>query len=815
MNPSPLRDERLIGSTRPELSTDWKRGVLKHAGIAIVSLGLYVLLNRSDVIVETQLGYTVWYPPAGLGLAVILGINPWYALLILFGDALSGALIYHQPWVSWGTLLGSPGLAVIYASAAIILRGPLRIDLRLNHRRDVTRYVLVTSIAAALATVVGVGCLVADHSIAWNGAVSAALIWFGGDVIAFVGVAPFLLIHVLPPIRRWLGIEAATPPEPASKPRKSPGVQLGNVGEAIGQASSIVLVLWIMFAKPFASTQLFYLSFIPLIWVAMRHGTKRVATAILAFNFGVVLALHMYNPDVGFLPKVVMLMFSVSCTGLIVGSAVSERQRIAKELQDQTVNLNSLIENTPLGVVVLDRRGRVKLCNDAFENLFLFPREELIGSDLTDLIFALGDDSAAEARRVRERLAAGQRLHYTSRRVRKDGQLVDVDIYAVPLEVDGEVNGCFAIYRDIFEQIQTQRQAKQHAESLARLVDELRLRATEMTLLNEMGDLLQCCATAEDAYLVVSGSVPKLLPTATSGVLYVFKPSRNAVDAAAVWGQSRVSEPGFAPAECWALRRGQPHWSEYPGTGLMCQHLKLPVPGKYLCVPMVGQGETLGVLHLEFAVGDDLESDLAPKSAEESLQRLAVTAAGQIALSLASLRLRETLRDQSIRDSLTGLFNRRFMEESLERELQRAARKKRSLAVLFLDLDHFKRFNDTFGHDAGDTVLRRMAEVFREHFRGDDVVCRYGGEEFAVILPESNATDAARRADLLRAEARKIEIHHQSRRLDAVTFSVGVAAFPENGASGGEILRAADQSLYQSKADGRDRVTVATPQSVL
>jgi diguanylate cyclase (GGDEF)-like protein len=188
------------------------------------------------------------------------------------------------------------------------------------------------------------------------------------------------------------------------------------------------------------------------------------------------------------------------------------------------------------------------------------------------------------------------------------------------------------------------------------------------------------------------------------------------------------------------------------------------------------------------------------------------TVAGQIALSLASLQLRETLRDQSIRDSLTGLFNRRFMEESLDRELQRARRKKRSLAVLFLDLDHFKRFNDAFGHDAGDTVLRRIAEVFREHFRGDDVVCRYGGEEFAIILPESNATNAARRADLLRAEARKIEIRHQGQILNAVTFSVGVASFPENGSTGEEILRAADQSLYQSKADGRDRVTVAVPQ---
>jgi diguanylate cyclase (GGDEF)-like protein len=154
------------------------------------------------------------------------------------------------------------------------------------------------------------------------------------------------------------------------------------------------------------------------------------------------------------------------------------------------------------------------------------------------------------------------------------------------------------------------------------------------------------------------------------------------------------------------------------------------------------------------------------------------------------------------------------MEESLDRELQRATRKRRSLAVLFLDLDHFKQFNDTFGHDAGDAVLRRMAELFRQHFRGDDVICRYGGEEFAIILPESSAIDAARRADLLRGEARRIEIRHRGQVLNPVTFSVGVAAFPENGVSADEILRAADQSLYQSKVNGRDRATIAVPQIV-
>ena len=173
--------------------------------------------------------------------------------------------------------------------------------------------------------------------------------------------------------------------------------------------------------------------------------------------------------------------------------------------------------------------------------------------------------------------------------------------------------------------------------------------------------------------------------------------------------------------------------------------------------------------------------------------------ASQIALSLASLQLRETLREQSIRDPLTRLFNRRFLEESLDRELQLASRKKQSLAVLFLDLDHFKRFNDTFGHDAGDMVLQSLADLFRSFFRSTDLCCRYGGEEFAIILPESSSQDAVLRADALRAEVKNLRLKYKKEPLGSLTISAGVAAFPEHGSTSGELLKIADQCLYEFK----------------
>jgi diguanylate cyclase (GGDEF)-like protein len=227
---------------------------------------------------------------------------------------------------------------------------------------------------------------------------------------------------------------------------------------------------------------------------------------------------------------------------------------------------------------------------------------------------------------------------------------------------------------------------------------------------------------------------------------------------------------------------------------------------------MVAQGNTVGVLHLEFERPVELRYNSGTESFRDSHRRLAISAASQIALSLASLQLRETLREQSIRDPLTRLFNRRFLEEAVERELQVASRKKQSIAVLFLDLDHFKRFNDTFGHDAGDMVLQSLADLFRAFFRATDICCRYGGEEFAIILPESSSQDAVIRADALRSEVKSLRLQYKKQTLGPLTLSAGVAAFPEHGLTSDELFKIADQCLYESKSRGRDVVTVASPQ---
>jgi diguanylate cyclase (GGDEF)-like protein len=191
----------------------------------------------------------------------------------------------------------------------------------------------------------------------------------------------------------------------------------------------------------------------------------------------------------------------------------------------------------------------------------------------------------------------------------------------------------------------------------------------------------------------------------------------------------------------------------------------------------------------------------------EALGHQAIAVAERISLALANLRLREILRGQSLRDPLTGLFNRRYMEESLERELRRAARNNHSVALLMLDVDHFKRFNDTFGHQAGDTLLRSLGDFLTKRTRGQDSACRYGGEEFSIILSGVSVEAAKKRAELLREDLKHLTIEHVGQVLGSVTLSIGVAAFPGH-ATSEALLKAADQALYRAKAEGRDRVVV-------
>ncbi len=257
----------------------------------------------------------------------------------------------------------------------------------------------------------------------------------------------------------------------------------------------------------------------------------------------------------------------------------------------------------------------------------------------------------------------------------------------------------------------------------------------------------------------------------------------------------------FSTAECIALRRGLPHLVEDTEKGLVCKHIHPELlPQAYFCIPMVAQGEAMGVLYLSFPQKGQLK---------KAKQHLAVTVARQISLALANLKLHEKLQQQSIRDPLTGLFNRRYLEESLERELHRARRTEQPLGICMIDVDHFKNFNDTFGHEAGDAVLRELGLFLQQNIRGSDIACRYGGEELTLILPDASLEDTKKRAEYLRENVKLLWLEHRRQPLGSITISIGVASFPQQGHSMEGLIRAADMALYRAKKEGRDRVVTA------
>ncbi len=192
------------------------------------------------------------------------------------------------------------------------------------------------------------------------------------------------------------------------------------------------------------------------------------------------------------------------------------------------------------------------------------------------------------------------------------------------------------------------------------------------------------------------------------------------------------------------------------------------------------------------------------KQTEELLQK----ANGQLLADMEKIgQLQTELREQAIRDPLTGLFNRRYMNESMGREIMRAERENEQLSFIISDIDHFKMINDTYGHQVGDKFLVEVASLIKNNTRGSDIACRYGGEEFLLVLPDAAMASAAKCAEEIRKKCAKIIVYHEGKELK-LTASFGVATYPEHGKKAEEIILKADKAMYKSKQDGRNQVTV-------
>ena len=473
-----------------------------------------------------------------------------------------------------------------------------------------------------------------------------------------------------------------------------------------------------------------------------------------------------------------------------------ELKRIADALQESELRYRRLFETAKDGILILDAEtGEITDVNPYLEDMLGYTHNEMLGKALWEI----GQfKDVAESQLAFRQLQNKEYIRYDNLPLETEaGQKRHVEFVSNVYLVEGKrVIQCNV--RDITDRKHVADDLRRANDELLGVVAELQKRDQEMRLLNRMNDLLQTCTTQEEAYKVIALMAGELFP-GHSGCLASLRPWDQFLETVSRWGEDGLPEALFSLEECWAMRRGQPYEVVDPQASLLCRHFVHEPSTGYLCVPLTVHGETMGLLCL---VGDT-ESD----EHQAARHRLAVTVGEGIKLCLSNLRLRAKLREQAIHDPLTGLANRRFLEESLPRELHRALRAKSTLSIAMLDIDHFKRFNDTLGHDSGDALLREVGRLLREKLRKSDIACRYGGEEFVLVLPDSSLADTFQRVETIRVLVRELQIRHGDQLLGTVTVSAGVTQARE-GLTARELLREADEALYAAKNAGRDRVVL-------
>lgn len=319
-------------------------------------------------------------------------------------------------------------------------------------------------------------------------------------------------------------------------------------------------------------------------------------------------------------------------------------------------------------------------------------------------------------------------------------------------------------------------------------------RTREIELLQRLANMLAACSNVNEAQQVVEDVIPRILGQ-LNGAVSMIRSSRNQLEVKLDWGGVWPGAHSYAPGECWALRKGKSHLSNDKYTTLPCLHMSDVGLEQTLCIPLVAHGNAIGVMHLY----------LAGESTSSEWMQLAYTVAEHLGLALANLNLQEELREQAIRDPLTGLHNRRYLDETIAHALMSAHRHKRPLSILMLDMDHFKRFNDNFGHDAGDYVLKSLGSLLTKGVRGEDVVCRIGGEELAVLLPDTDVDAAGLVAEKLCTLVREMHLDFNGQSLGQLTLSVGYSTYPNDSSNSEELMKLADTALYKAKNNGRDQ----------
>lgn len=478
---------------------------------------------------------------------------------------------------------------------------------------------------------------------------------------------------------------------------------------------------------------------------------------------------------------------------------------INKELRESEHRFHSVVEHSPVSMGIQSLDGKFLESNQALENLLGYTKEELLQKTIKDITYH--DKNWDKELGLLEQLIQNKIENYQIDKqcIQKDGSLIWVDVNTSRLTGhESEPSQLIGQVFDISKRKNFEIDITALNMKMQETVKQLEQTNYENNLLNDLYELLLSCKNLKEAYSVIDMMANRLFLESDrdadiSGGLAIYNMATHNLELVGQGGTRLLLEETFSLDDCWALREGREYLVDDPKKNVICNHFKKPPPGGYICIPLIVRNEVIGLFSQNVSAGIALTT---------SQRQLANSFAAVVKVSLANLKLNAALNESSIRDSLTGLYNRRYLDEALARELMRAKRLNHDVFVAMLDLDHFKQFNTIAGHEAGDEVLKFIGKLLLTNFRGNDLACRFGGEEFVIILVDTDFDSAVQRMKTVCAEVKKAKVVYHNQVLPPVTISIGVAQAPLHGETVDAIIRAADEAMYDAKQAGRNRVAI-------
>lgn len=504
--------------------------------------------------------------------------------------------------------------------------------------------------------------------------------------------------------------------------------------------------------------------------------------------------------------NIILLTIGVVLFNRLLTTAVKSQ----KELESSETLLKAIIGGINDFIAALDLNYNFIALNLTFAEEFkkIYGKRVTIGMNLKDLCASMPTDEQQNLLSIWERALAGDEYSLINAYGLENLQRNYYEISFSSLVDDTkEIIGAILIGRNVTKRLQQETSLKTDSTTLKQAFHKLEESANEMTLLNEMDVALATSTSLKEILHIIAIYLKRLLPQ-TAGILYLMKASRNYLEEVTTWNNPSIQVNVIQPNQCIGLRQGKMYHFSDPEEMIACKHTEHKdnnIP-PYFCVPLLGQNEVLGLIYMELRQSLEMTSEEIKDFAAVH-QMLILNVAGQIALSISNRKLYDALEIRSTKDPLTNLFNRAYLNETLDRDLERARRKSSTLAFIMIDLDFFKNVNDKYGHDAGDVVLKTVGQLLIQQTRKGDIACRYGGEEFLLVFYDSKLEDALERTEQLRQLISDIP-YMFNRTSQQITASIGISLYPNHGEDLETLISAADKALYLSKKNGRNQVTV-------